>query len=84
MQAIKVKYNGEVFVPLEPIRAKHIKEAIVIIVEETNGGIGYNSENNQEVLSEEEELRLAYEKYKEKYPEGDVGWEEFKYFYAKP
>jgi hypothetical protein len=67
MRAIKVKYNGEVFVPLEPIRAKHIKEAMVIIV-----------------LSDEEELKLAYEEYKEKYPEGDVEWGEFRYFYAKP
>jgi len=38
MQAIKVQYNGEVFVPLQPVKAKHIKETMVIIVEEETKG----------------------------------------------
>ena len=44
MQAIKVQYNGEVFVPLQPVKAKHIKETMVIIVEEeTKDAIRYGS-----------------------------------------
>lgn len=82
MQAIKVKYNGEVFVPLEPVKAKNIKEAMVIIVgEETSGEIRYGSVEYEDwkPLPDEERMKLAYEEYKAKFPEADVELEDFRH-----
>ena len=87
MQAIKVQYNGEVFVPLEPVRAKYIKEAMVIIVEEeTKGEIRYGSKEyeNWEPLPDEERMKLAYEEYKTKFPESDVELKDFRYVGVLP
>ena len=87
MQTIKVQYNGEVFVPLESVRTKHIKEALVIIVEEeTKGEIRYGSKEYEDwkPLPDEERMKLAYEEYKAKFPEADVELEDFRYVGIAP
>ena len=87
MQAIKVQYNGEVFVPLEPVRAKHIKEAMVIIVEEeAKGEIRYGSKEYEDwkPLPDEERMKLAYEEYKAEFPESEVELEDFRYVGVLP
>ena len=87
MQAIKVQYNGEVFVPLEPVKAKHIKEAMVIIVgEEAKDEIRYGSKEYEywKPLPDGERMKLAYEEYKAKFPESDVELEDFRYVGIAP
>ena len=87
MLTVRVKYDGKVFVPLEPVTATHIKEALVIIVdEERSQTIRYGSKEYEEwqPLPDEERMQQAYEEFKAKFPDTDVAPEDFRYVGIMP
>ena len=75
MLAIKAKYDGKVFIPMESIRLKPTSEVIVMIqeteCEKERGEIAYGSPayRSWKPLPEEERVKTAYQEFKEAFPD---------------
>jgi len=68
MQTIRARFDGNVFIPLEPMKSRKIKEAFVVIEDEVES----NKAINWLSLPEEERIKLAEDEFKKKYPEGPL------------
>ena len=90
MQAIKARFDGDVFIPLEPFKSKAISRAFIVIEGEDEAERGkeffatqeegFNTDKEPEKspanipfwkLPEEERVRIAYKKYKKKFPDSE-------------
>lgn len=92
MQAIKARFDGDVFIPLEPFKSKAISRVFIVIEGEGEDEAGrgkYPSATQEESfntdkefqqastkmpfwkLPEEERVKIAYKKYKKKFPDSE-------------
>ena len=90
MLAVKAKYDGKVFIPMEPVQLKPASEVTVVIQEaelkKESGDIAYGSSayRNWKPLPEEERLKTAYQEFKEAFPDEEPDMELLKLVGAAP
>ena len=65
MQVLKARYDGKVFIPLESIKSKNIKDVLIVVES--------GKKDSEKViplwnLPEEERLKIVYKDFKEKFP----------------
>jgi len=68
MQTLRARFDGDVFIPLEPVKAGKINEAFVMIKDEVES----DEEIDWSSLPEEERVEMAEEEFRRKYPEGPL------------
>lgn len=68
MRTVKARFDGDVFIPLEPVKAGKINKAFVVIKDEVES----DEEIDWSSLPEKERVEMAEEEFRKKYPEGPL------------
>lgn len=86
MQTIRARFDGEVFIPLEPLKTKAIDRAFIVVEGEDEAERGNSQKEGFKTdkepekspaktplwkLPEEERVKIAYKEYKEEFPNSE-------------
>ena len=76
MQTIRARFDGEIFIPLQPVNLKKATDVLLSVQEKADRAQTKESDETTTKipfwkLPEEERVKIAYKKYKKKFPDSE-------------